>query len=93
MTAQVKSTYKRYLVTTAAVLSVFWIYVLKAPAQSTPFYKDKTIRIIVGFTSGGLYDQYARLLARYMGKHLPGNPTIIVQNMPGAGSNIATNYV
>jgi tripartite-type tricarboxylate transporter receptor subunit TctC len=62
-------------------------------AQSAPFYKDKTIRIVVGFTAGGLYDQYARLLARYMGKHLPGNPNIIVQNMPGAGSIIATNYV
>lgn len=64
-----------------------------AQAQTTPFYKDKTIRIIVGFTAGGLYDQYARLLARYMGKHIPGNPNIIVQNMPGAGSIIATNYV
>jgi tripartite-type tricarboxylate transporter receptor subunit TctC len=60
--------------------------------QAAPFYKDKTIRIIVGFTAGGLYDQYARLLARYMGKHLPGNPYIIVQNMTGAGSIIATNY-
>jgi tripartite-type tricarboxylate transporter receptor subunit TctC len=62
-------------------------------AQTTPFYKDKTIRIIVGFTSGGLYDQYARILARHMGKHIPGNPNIIVQNMPGAGSLSATNYV
>jgi len=64
-----------------------------AVAQSEPFYKDKTMRIVVGFTAGGLYDQYARLLARYMGKHIPGNPNIIVQNMPGAGSIIATNYV
>jgi tripartite-type tricarboxylate transporter receptor subunit TctC len=64
-----------------------------AIGQTAPFYKDKTIRIIVGFTSGGLYDQYARLLARHMGKYLPGNPTIIVQNMPGAGSLTATNYV
>jgi tripartite-type tricarboxylate transporter receptor subunit TctC len=62
-------------------------------AQAAPFYKDKTIRIIVGFTSGGLYDQYARLLARHMGKSIPGNPTIIVQNMPGAGSLSATNYI
>ncbi|MSP37782.1 MAG: hypothetical protein EXR70_04760 [Deltaproteobacteria bacterium] len=62
-------------------------------AQAAPFYKDKTIRIIVGFTSGGLYDQYARLLARHMGKYIPGNPTVIVQNMPGAGSLSATNYV
>ena len=62
-------------------------------AQSAPFYQDKTIRIIVGFTSGGLYDQYARILARHMPKHIPGNPTINVQNMPGAGSLIATNYI
>jgi tripartite-type tricarboxylate transporter receptor subunit TctC len=64
-----------------------------ANSQPAPFYKDKTVRIIVGFTSGGLYDQYARLLARHMGKYIPGNPNIIVQNMPGAGSLTATNYV
>ena len=69
------------------------IMTASAYAQSAPFYKDKTIRIIVGFTSGGLYDQYARILARHMGKHIPGNPNIIVQNMPGAGSLSATNYV
>ncbi|HVO94738.1 MAG TPA: tripartite tricarboxylate transporter substrate-binding protein [Terriglobales bacterium] len=62
-------------------------------AQPAPFYKDKTIRIVVGFTSGGLYDQYARILSRHMGKFIPGNPTILVQNMPGAGSLTATNYV
>jgi len=62
-------------------------------SQPAPFYKDKTIRIIVGFTSGGIYDQYGRILARHMGKYIPGNPTIIVQNMPGAGSLSATNYV
>jgi tripartite-type tricarboxylate transporter receptor subunit TctC len=77
----------------AATLATLWISAPTARAQTTPFYKDKTIRIIVGFTTGGLYDQYARLLARYMGKHIPGNPNIIVQNMPGAGSIIATNYV
>ena len=65
----------------------------KAFGQAAPFYKDKTIRIIVGFTSGGIYDQYARLLARHMGKYIPGNPTIIVQNMPGAGSLTSTNYI
>jgi tripartite-type tricarboxylate transporter receptor subunit TctC len=64
-----------------------------AQAQTAPFYKDKTIRIIVGFTAGGLYDQYARILARHMPKHIPGSPNIIVQNMPGAGSLTATNYV
>ena len=64
-----------------------------AGAQSAPFFQGKTIRIIVGFTPGGLYDQYARILARHMPKHIPGNPNIIVQNMPGAGSLTATNYV
>lgn len=58
-----------------------------------PFYQGKTIRLIVGFTPGGVYDQYARILSRFMPKHIPGNPEIIVQNMPGAGSLIAANYV
>ena len=58
-----------------------------------PDFKGETIRIIVGFTPGGFYDRWARLLARYMPKHVPGNPEIIVQNMPGAGSLTATNYV
>ena len=78
---------------TVGVLLILIAMVGQAHAQAMPFYKDKTIRIIVGFTSGGLYDQYARVLARYMGKHIPGNPHIIVQNMPGAGSLSATNYV
>ena len=62
-------------------------------AQPEPFYKGKTIKIVVGNTSGGFYDRWARLLARYLGSYIPGNPEIIVQNMPGAGSIIATNYV
>jgi len=67
--------------------------VSSAKAQVEPFYKGKTIRIIVGFTPGGLYDRWARLLARYMPKYIPGNPEMIVQNMPGAGSLVAANYV
>ena len=74
-----------------ALISLFWGRA--AQAQATPFYKEKTIRIIVGFTAGGLYDQYARILSRHMPKYIPGNPNIIVQNMPGAGSLTATNYV
>ncbi|MGE3644619.1 MAG: Bug family tripartite tricarboxylate transporter substrate binding protein [Beijerinckiaceae bacterium] len=57
------------------------------------FYKDKTITIIVGSTPGGGYDTYARLLSRHIGKHLPGSPKAVVQNMPGAGSNRAAGYV
>jgi tripartite-type tricarboxylate transporter receptor subunit TctC len=60
---------------------------IAASAQSlADFYRGKTVRVIVGFSSGGGYDQYARLLARHMGRHTPGNPTFIVQNMPGAAS-------
>ena len=58
-----------------------------------PFYKGKAIRIMVGFTPGGFYDRWARLYARYMPKYIPGNPEMIVQNMPGAGSLVAANHV
>lgn len=60
-------------------------------AQSN-FYEGKTIRLIVGFTAGGGYDAYTRTIGRHMGKHIPGNPVIIVENMPGAGSMISANY-
>jgi hypothetical protein len=53
------------------------------------FYRGKTIHIVVGFGAGGGYDVYARLIARYLGKYLPGNPTVIVDNVPGAGSAVA----
>jgi tripartite-type tricarboxylate transporter receptor subunit TctC len=64
-----------------------------AEAQSDEFYSGKTVRIIVGYAPGGGYDFYARLLARYMGKYVPGNPAFIVENMPGAGSLAAANYI
>lgn len=67
------------------------IAVAAAQAQSKAFYEGKTVRVIVG-PSGG-YDYWARLLARYMPKYIPGNPGFVVQAMPGAGSVIATNYV
>jgi len=60
-------------------------------AQS--FYEGKTVRINVGFAAGGGYDTYARLLSRHLGRHIPGNPTLIVDNMPGAGSLIAANQL
>ena len=62
-------------------------------AQSESFYHGKTVRIIVGFTPGGFYDRWARMLSRYMPKYIPGNPNFVVQNMPGASSVIAANYV
>lgn len=59
----------------------------------TDFYGGKTVTMVIGTPAGGGYDVYARLLARHLGKHIPGNPNIIVQNKPGAGSVTAANYV
>ena len=64
----------------------------QSAAQSS-FFEGKTIRIVVGLPAGDVYDLYARMLADHMGKHIPGNPTILVQNMPGASSMITANYV
>ena len=59
----------------------------------TPFYEGKTVRILVGFSPGGAYDVWARLMAQYWSKYIPGNPTFVVQNMTGGGSMIAANHV
>ncbi len=59
---------------------------LAAEAGSQGFYAGKTVRIVVGYASGGGYDFYARAVARHMGKYVPGNPAFVVENMPGAGS-------
>ena len=56
------------------------------------FYRGKTVRIIVGFSAGGGYDQYSRLIGRHLSKYIPGNPAIVVDNMAGAGSIIAANH-
>ena len=66
----------------------------RAAAQSVAdFYKGRTINVIVGFGPGGGYDLYPRVLARTFSKHIPGNPTVVVQNMEGVGSARAANYV
>jgi tripartite-type tricarboxylate transporter receptor subunit TctC len=62
-------------------------------AAQTPFYEGKTVRILVGFSPGGTYDVWARLMAQHMSKHVPGSPIFVVQNMTGGGSMIAANYV
>jgi len=61
--------------------------------QNESFYKGKTLRFVVGSAPANFYDSWARLIARYWGKYIPGNPNVIVQNMPGAGSISAVNYV
>lgn len=68
------------------------LWISSAFAQ-TPFYQGKTIRVIIGTPPGNLYDLWARLIAEHMGKHIPGNPNFIVQNMPGAGHVVAANYL
>src|SRR5437667_9459538 len=57
------------------------------------FYRGKRINLIIGYGTGGGYDQYARLLGHFIGEHIPGNPTIVPQNMPGAGSRSAANWL
>jgi tripartite-type tricarboxylate transporter receptor subunit TctC len=64
------------------------------PVQAaTAFYEGKSIRLVVGFSAGGGFDTYSRVIARHMGRHIPGNPSIVVENMTGAASLVAANHV
>ena len=80
-----------------AALTAAWLTFSIAGAaaqQSTAdFFKGRTLRIVVGFAVGGGYDLYARLLAKYLPRHIPGQPTVVVENMEGVGSVRAANYV
>ena len=77
-----------FLICTAALT------VGRAHADSVAdFYRGKQVTIVIGYGPGGGYDIYGRMMAKYIGRHIPGNPTVIVQNMPGAGSMRATNYL
>jgi tripartite-type tricarboxylate transporter receptor subunit TctC len=67
--------------------------VAAAPAAAQDFYKGKTLTILVGFSPGGGFDINARVLARHIGRHIPGNPNVVIQNMPGAGSLTAVHYM
>ena len=64
-----------------------------SPGSAQDFYKDKTIRFIVGYSPGGSFDLYTRVIGRHFAKHVPGNPTVIVENMTGAGGIIAANHL
>lgn len=80
----------------AALLVGGLLVLLPAPTRAdavSDFYSGKTITMIVGYTPSGTYDIWARLVARHLPKHIPGNPTMIVQNMPGAGSLTASNHI
>ena len=73
-------------------LAFVLVYPLSLHAQ-TPFYQGKTIRLVAGTPAGSVYDLYARMVAQFMPKHIPGTPNIIVQNMPGVASMVAANYI
>jgi tripartite-type tricarboxylate transporter receptor subunit TctC len=74
-------------------IAILWSAVPRVALAQTPFYQGKTITIRVGFAAGGAFDLWARLIASHLGRFVPGNPTIVVQNMTGGGSMIAANYV
>lgn len=82
----------------AASFAAMTALVVAAPTTSraqgvAEFYKGKTVDLLIGYSGGGGYDVYARLLARHMSKHIPGNPTIVPRNMPGAGSLVLANWL
>ncbi len=69
---------------------------LAGPAQAqapAEFYKGKTVEFLIGYATGGSNDTYSRMIAQHMGKHIPGNPSVVVRNMPGAGSFLAVNQI
>lgn len=76
-------------------LSILFIFgTVSSPTfGQEPFYKGKIIRFIVGFSPGGGFDGYTRAIARHIGKHIPGHPNTLVQNMTGAGSLVTANYL
>jgi tripartite-type tricarboxylate transporter receptor subunit TctC len=76
-----------------AVLAIGAVLATAGANAAEDFYKGKRVTILVGFTPGGGYDAYARLMNRHYAKHIPGEPTIVVQNMPGAGSLTAVKYL
>lgn len=83
--------YKRVLYSCAIGLLAFTTAANVAQAEA-PFYQGKTVRLIHGFGTGGGFDTVARLVARHLSNHVPGNPEFIVESMPGAGSLLATNH-
>ena len=74
-------------------LIVFLFTFISVVHAQTPYFQGKTVRLIVSSTAGSNYDLYGRLVAQYIGKHIPGKPEVVVQNMPGAGNIIGANYL
>src|SRR2546421_3904118 len=77
----------------AALAVIMLVFGIGAVCAEPPFFARKTITITIGYSAGGSYDLYGRVVARHLGRHIPGEPTLIAQNMPGAGSLKAANYL
>ncbi len=84
---------KRQALGLFVVLTVFSIFVSPQILFSAPYYQGKVLKMIVGFTPGGGYDRMTRLLAKHLPKHIPGKPAVLVENMEGASSIIASNFL
>jgi tripartite-type tricarboxylate transporter receptor subunit TctC len=78
---------------TISILFLATLMLNSFAVRADDFYRGKTIRLVVGFAAGGGFDTYSRAIARHLGKHIPGNPSIVVENMSGAGSLIAANHI
>src|SRR5262249_59644120 len=93
------SSKRRLIVRIAVVVVVFLASLVLGVTQSgsaqaqADFFRGKTITMLIGYTSGGGYDLYARVLSKHIGRHIPGNPSIVPQNMPGAGSLRVANVL
>jgi len=79
--------------TLAAPLSVAIVHPARSQQAVEDFYRGKQLEMVIGYSPGGTYDLYARLVARFLGNYIPGKPTIVPRNMPGAGSRAATKWV
>src|SRR5262245_55505100 len=78
---------------TGAALALLGCAAVAGAAQAQDFYRGKQIQLIVGTETGAGYDAYARLVQRHLSRHIPGNPSIVIQNLPGAGGLQAANHV
>src|SRR3954452_1724666 len=84
---------QRIVPVTAALVALLAAAPTAQAEPITDFYRGKTVRLIIGYGPGGGYDIYGRLAAEFLGRHIPGNPTIVPVNMPGGGSLKAIDYL